>query len=143
MQRLHCRRLSQLPTNSSGLLTGFLFPIASYKAFSVNPSPRRCPAGSFVPFTTISRRLMHMAMHTMLDLCSASKALSPDEAFWTTPGTTHSKGSLTGTLMFLWTRPWLSYATALLHVLTAVFAVLYSFGSVAVGIALLCYAFSR
>jgi hypothetical protein len=82
-------------------------------------------------------------MNTMLNISSADEVLTPGEVPWTIPGTTKSERSLTGALRLLWTRPWLSYAAALVHVATAIFAVLYSFGGLAFGVALLCYAFSR
>jgi hypothetical protein len=82
-------------------------------------------------------------MNTTLNIDSASRVLTPDEASRTTTERTESERRLTGALGVLRAQPWLGYVRGLLHVMLGVFAILYSFGAPALVVVPLVYMFTR
>ena len=79
-------------------------------------------------------------MNRTLNFDSANRVLAPDEGSWTTVEITESE---TAALRVGSTQPWLWYARALLHVITGVLAILYSFGAPALVVVLLVCLFTR
>ena len=82
-------------------------------------------------------------MYTNLNIGSASGVLTADEAPAITSGKAISEknGSVARNLIRI--RPALWHATEMIEGFAVAFVVLYSFGAVALGVALLFYTFSR
>jgi hypothetical protein len=82
-------------------------------------------------------------MHTNLNISSAIGVLTADEAPAITSGKAISEKSVSVARNLIRIRPTLWHATEMLQGFAVAFAVLYSFGAVALGVALLFYTFSR
>ena len=82
-------------------------------------------------------------MDTILDISSSSGALASGKAAAIPSESTNSETSVTRAPRVIPMRLRISYAAAILQAAAGIFAVLYSLGAVAFGVALLYYTFSR